>query len=135
MNELDRADTEDHPLPRMTLRYRTPSKPAQLRAPVKRLVGTKTVEIPAEVIDLSVGGALLALPSDAPITEGTRVDLCFEGEEATVGVRHLTSGNRAYCGVAFRSTTSAFEAAVHAAIEPLVDDPKRREAWRMNGPG
>lgn len=123
-------------MPRMSHRYRGATPSATLTIPTKGFFGRKRfVDVDAELLDLSIGGALLAVPDTALAREGIRLDLTLGGEHATVGLRHVESDDdgRGRCGVAFRATSRAFDAVVNETIASLITDPKRNEAWRMNG--
>ncbi len=104
--------------------------------PSKGLFGRERfVDVEAELLDVSIGGALVAVPDGATVREGGRVDLTLEGEHSTGRLRHIEPmiDGRRRCGVAFRMPSTAFEAIVNETIASLISDPKRNEAWRMNG--
>ena len=88
-----------------------------------------------ELVDLSIDGALVALPPNATITPGIRAELSIQGEQATVGVRHVQPGpdGRLRCGVSFRTASPGFTAVVNESISAVITDPRRHEPWRMNG--
>lgn len=123
-------------MPRMSLRYRGAALSATLAFPTKKFFGRKKlVDVDVELLDVSIGGALVALPDNALVREGIRLDLTLEGEHAMVGLRHVEPDvdGRSRCGIAFRETSRGFDAVVSETIASLITDPKRNETWRMNG--
>ena len=124
------------PMPRMSLRYCGIRTRATLMMPTRGFLGRQRfVAADGEVLDVSIGGALVAISHDVAIQRGIRLHLTLDGEEATAGVRHLEvagDGRRCY-GIAFRTTSPGFEAVVNETIASAITDPKRHEAWRMNG--
>lgn len=117
----------------MSLRYCGATSNVRLTTPTTRFIGRKRF-VDAELLDISIGGALLVVPNSTLARQGIRVDLTIEGEHATVGLRHVEHGVDGWCrcGVAFRDTSHAFDAVVHKTIASLITDPKRNQAWRMN---
>ncbi len=138
MSELERqpGGKKRGDMPRLSLRYPCDAASVQLTLPRRGFFGReRSVDVQAEMLDVSIGGALVALPDDAPVRSGIRLDLTLDGEHTTAGIRHVgpVIDGRCRCGIAFRTPSPAFEAVVHETIESLVTDPKRKEAWRMNG--
>lgn len=121
-------------IPRMASRYPGVADAVTLREPKSglfRRLRSNTMD--GELLDLSIGGALIRVPSDPSLHENSRLELCLGGELATVGVRRLEEPVDGYrlCGVAFRTTTPGFEAVVNEAISSMITSPRRLEAWRM----
>ncbi len=138
MSELQRQSggKKRGDIPRLSHRYPCDAASVQLALPSKNFFGReRSVDVEAELLDVSVGGALVAVGDGAPVRNGIRFDLTLDGEHTTAGIRHVgpVIDGRCRCGIAFRTPSPAFEAVVHETIESLVTDPKRKEAWRMNG--
>jgi len=128
------ADSGRHALPRMALRYRTGSRAVELLPPRRGRLSRRPKPIPCDLIDLSIDGALVALPVDAAVCPGYRLALTIDAEQATAGVRHVQadSDGQLRCGLAFRTTTPRFDALVNETIAAVVTDPRRNEAWRIS---
>ena len=124
------------PMPRMSLRYRGVMARATLVMPSRGFLGRhRFVAADGELLDVSIGGALLAVSHNVAVQPGIRLHLTLDGEEATVGIRHVevAGDGRHRCGMAFRTTSPGFEAVVNETIASAITDPKRHQAWRMNG--
>jgi hypothetical protein len=75
----------------------------------KRFGRVKELEIDAEIRDVSVTGALVAVPADSPLGIGQGCDLEIAGERGRVWVRRLAVENRELlCGVEFMDARPAF---------------------------
>lgn len=122
-------------MPRMARRYGSVTGEMTLCVQTRGFLGRQRIlAVAGHVLDISIGGVLVSVPGNVAVQTGVRFDVTFEGERATVGVRHTeecADGRR--CGLAFRSASSGFDAAVHRAIASVITDPKRNEAWRMAG--
>ena len=121
-------------LPRMAPRYQSRATDVTLHVRNPGLLQRRRT-LRCELADLSIDGALVVLPSNATVQRGIRVELSIAGERATVGVRHVNQGRdgRLRCGVSFRTASPGFTAVVNDSIAAAITDPRRNDAWRMNG--
>ncbi len=119
----------------MALRYAGGPADVTLRVPKRGLFRQRSNNVSCDLIDLSIDGALVSLPADVAVHEGVRVELSLDGEHATVGIRHVQPAHagRRLCGVAFRTTSTGFDAVVNETIAAVITDPRRHDPWRMNG--
>jgi hypothetical protein len=89
---------------RLVERYRTLGLQFTWHPPTRGLLGTRPKPATAEVIDVSVSGALLLAPANAAVRRGAVVDIEHAGARGRVEVRHLHSSldpDQTYVGVQF----------------------------------
>jgi hypothetical protein len=104
MDELDRA------APQRRLGDRAQVRRAAIVIEQRKRFGrVKEVQIGAEVRDVSVTGALLAVPPGAPLAVGQSCDLEITGQRGGVRVRRLNeSDGDLLCGVEFLDPRPSF---------------------------
>ncbi|MBV9952069.1 MAG: hypothetical protein JO291_08970 [Acidimicrobiia bacterium] len=93
----------------------------------KRFGRVKELQIEAEIRDVSVSGALLAVRSDAPLGIGQGCDLEISGDRGRAWVRRLASeGGELLCGVEFMDARPAFLPTVYQWLGRELDDSQMR---------
>jgi hypothetical protein len=95
----------------------------------KRFGRVKEELITAEIRDLSVTGALLALPSATPLVVGQVCDLEISRERGRMRVRRIESDEtELLCGIEFIDTRPAFLPTIYQWLgrDDLVPEQERR---------
>jgi hypothetical protein len=93
----------------------------------KRFGRVKELQIEAEIRDVSVSGALLAVREDAPLAIGQGCDLEISGDRGRAWVRRLASeNNELLCGVEFMDARPAFLPTVYQWLGRELDDSQMR---------
>ena len=91
-----------------------------------RILPNRKKMVDAELVDLSVAGALVRAPGSSAIQPGTNIDISLSGEPGTVRVRNLrkTDDGLVLYGVVFHRISPALEAAIYEGIARLRNDKK-----------
>lgn len=80
--------------------------------------------VDAELLDLSVAGALVRAPASSAIKTGSQIEILLSGEKGTVQVRNIRTGDDGLVmyGVVFHRISPALEAAIYDGIARLRND-------------
>lgn len=100
LNPVDRVPRDG----RVVERYRTLGLHLTWRPPTRRWLWIRPRPAAAEVIDLSVSGALLLAPTNPEVRTGSVVELSCDGARGRVQVRHVHQSldpEQHYYGVLF----------------------------------
>lgn len=109
-------------LPRLSVRYRVSGVTIEWLAPQGgRLFPKKKKTVVAELLDLSVAGALIRAPESSAIQVGMRIDVRLSGEPGIVAVRNmrLSDDGMVLYGVVFHRISPALEVAIYDGIARL----------------
>lgn len=119
---------------RLVERYRTVGLHVVWHQPTRSLLGTRPKPAPAEVIDLSVGGALLLAPHNPLLGPGAIADIELDGSRGRVEVRHVHAAvdpDQRYYGVLFLYLQPRLRARFFDAVaSQRGDDSRLHQLWR-----
>jgi hypothetical protein len=91
----------------------------------RRFGRVKELQIDAEIRDVSVSGALVAVREDAPLAIGQGCDLEIAGDRGRAWVRRLAQEDGdLLCGVEFMDSRPAFLPTVYQWLGREIDDSK-----------
>jgi hypothetical protein len=91
----------------------------------KRFGRVKELLIDAEIRDVSVSGALLAVEEGAPLAIGQGCDLEIAGDRGRAWVRRLASeAGELLCGIEFMDARPAFLPTIYQWLGREIDDSK-----------
>lgn len=114
-------------MPRISVRYRVSGVTMEWLAPQGgRLFPKKKKTVVADLLDLSVAGALIRAPESSAIHVGMRIDIRLSGEPGRVEVRNmrLSDDGMVLYGVVFHRISSALEAAIYDGIARLRNEKR-----------
>lgn len=114
-------------MPRLSVRYRVAGISVEWIAPQGgRVLPNRKRTVDAELLDLSVAGALVRAPASSAIKTGMPIDILLSGESGTVQVRNMRMGEDGLVlyGVVFHRISPALEAAIYDGIARLRNDQK-----------
>lgn len=114
-------------MPRLSIRYRVTGITLEWTAPQGgRVLPNRKRTVDAELVDLSVAGALVRAPASSAIKTGTNININLSGEDGTVQVRNMRMGDDGLVlyGVVFHRISPALEAAIYDGIARLRNDKK-----------
>ena len=114
-------------MPRLSVRYRVAGITVEWSAPQGgRVLPNRKKTVEAELLDLSVAGALVRAPASSAISIGSRIDIRLSGEPGTVRVRNIRTGDDdlVLYGVVFHRISPALEAAIYDGIARLRNDKR-----------
>lgn len=123
-------------MPRLSVRYRVTGITLEWTAPQGgRVLPKRKRTVDAELLDLSVAGALVRAPESSAIQIGMQIDIKLSGESGTVQVRNMRMGDDGLVlyGVVFHRFSPALEAAIYDGIARLRND-KRNVADTVTKP-
>ena len=112
-------------MPRLSVRYRVTGVTLEWNAPQGgRFLPNRKKSVQAELVDLSVAGALVRAPESSAITIGTQIDIALSGEFGRVQVRNVRPADDGMVlyGVVFHRISPALEAAIYDGIARLRND-------------
>ena len=124
--------------PRISERYRIAGLNLFWSPPsTKTLSFGKPVEVEAQVLDLSVAGALLMAPVNAKLRSGLRVPVRIGNSNGMVEVRNIRKSSvpdMAFYGVGFVRMSDRFTENVNAVVAKLrtMNDPNIRIAQKSS---
>jgi len=131
MKELVRQS--DAALPRLSVRYRVAGITIGWNAPQGgRVLPNRKKTVDAELLDLSIAGALVRAPASTAIKTGVQIDICLSGEAGTVQVRNIRTGDDGLVlyGVVFHRISPALEAAIYDGIARMRNDKRNQAAFK-----
>lgn len=114
-------------MPRLSVRYRVTGITVEWIAPQGgRVLPNRKRTVEAELLDLSVAGALVRAPKSSAIKTGMPIDILLSGESGTVQVRNMRMGDDGLVlyGVVFHRISPALEAAIYDGIARLRNDKR-----------
>lgn len=118
---------------RLVARYRTVGLHLTWHPPTRRRLRTRPTAAPAEVIDVSVGGALLLAARNPLVGPGHVVDVELDGSRGRVEVRHHHPGpgpDLWYYGVLFVDLRPGLRSRIFDAVAAQRGDESHLElAW------
>lgn len=120
-------------MPRISVRYRVTGVTVEWTAPQGgRLMPKRKKTVTADLIDLSVAGALIRAPESSAIHVGLRVEVKLGGEAGLVEVRNMrsTDDGMVLYGVVFHRISPALEAAIYDGIARLRNDDRQQSEWK-----
>ncbi len=90
--------------------------------------------VTADLLDLSVAGALIRAPESTAIHVGLRVDIRLSGEAGRVEVRNmrLSDDGMVLYGIVFHRISPALEAAIYDGIARLRNDARLANEWNKS---
>lgn len=112
-------------MPRLSVRYRVAGISIEWIAPQGgRMLPNRKRTVDAELLDLSVAGALVRAPASSAIKTGSQIEILLSGEKGTVQVRNIRTGDDGLVmyGVVFHRISPALEAAIYDGIARLRND-------------
>jgi hypothetical protein len=119
---------------RLVERYRAINLHLTWYPPTRNLLGTRYKPAAAEVIDVSVSGALLLAPQSRALEPGSIVDLEHDGGRGRVEVRHIHQAldpDQRYYGVLFVGLDQRLRTQIFEVVAKQRGDIERLElAWR-----
>lgn len=116
-------------MPRLSVRYRVAGISIEWTAPQGgRLLPNRKKTVDAELLDLSVAGALVRAPASSAIKIGSMIDIRLSGENGTVQVRNIrtTDDGLVLYGVVFHRISPALETAIYDGIARLRNDKRAK---------
>lgn len=119
-------------MPRISTRYRVSGVTIEWLAPQGgRFLPKRRKPVTADLIDLSVAGALIRAPESSAIHVGMRIDVRLGGEHGLVEVRNMrmSDDGMVLYGVVFHRISSALEAAIYDGIARLRNDARLEAEW------
>jgi hypothetical protein len=119
-------------MPRLSARYRVNGLTVEWLAPQGGLVLPKRKKsVTAELLDLSIAGALIRAPESSAIRVGLRIDIRLSGEPGIVEVRNVRpdEDGTALYGVVFHRISPGLEAAIYDGIARLRNDERLVTEW------
>lgn len=119
-------------MPRISVRYRVSGVTIEWLAPQGgRLMPKRKKPVTADLLDLSVAGALVRAPESSAIHVGMRIDIRLSGEPGVVEVRNmrLSDDGMVLYGVVFHRISPALEAAIYDGIARLRNDARLANEW------
>lgn len=122
-------------LPRISVRYRVTGVTIEWLAPQGgRWMPKRKRAVTADLLDLSVAGALIRAPESTAIHVGLRVDIRLSGEPGSVEVRNmrLSDDGMVLYGVVFHRISPALEAAIYDGIARLRNDARLAAEWNKS---
>jgi len=95
-----------------------------------RVLPNRKKTVDAELLDLSIAGALVEAPASSAIKTGDHINICLSGEPGTVQVRNIRTGDDGLVlyGVVFLRISPALEAAIYDGIARLRNDKRNQAA-------
>ena len=123
-------------MPRLSIRYRVTGVALEWVVPHgSRLLPKWKRAVDAELVDLSVAGALVRAPKNSAIKVGMNIDIKLSGQTGTVQVRNVRMGEDGFVlyGVVFQRISPPLEAAIYDGIARLRND-KRNVADTIQKP-
>jgi hypothetical protein len=118
---------------RLSPRYRVADLRLHWSPPTRSILGVRPRRVPAEVIDLSVSGALLLAPRNPKVRRGANVAIDHGGAHGLVKVRHTTDTTvpELQCyGVLFVALDPVLERLVFDRVgRSRGEDGDRRAQW------
>lgn len=114
-------------MPRLSVRYRVAGISIEWTAPQGgRVLPNRKRTVQADLLDLSVAGALVRAPASSAIKTGAHIDITLSGEPGTVQVRNIRTGDDGlvHYGVVFHRISPALEAAIYDGIARLRNDKR-----------
>ena len=123
-------------MPRVTTRYRVSGVTIEWLAPQGgRLLPNRKKSVTADLVDLSVAGALIRAPASSAIRVGMRIDIRLGGEPGQVAVRNMrmSDDGMVLYGVVFQRISPALEAAIYDGIARLRNDARLESEWKRPG--
>lgn len=112
-------------MPRLSVRYRVAGIAIEWSAAQGgRVLPSRKRTVDAELLDLSVAGALVRAPKSSALRKGSQVDIKLSGEPGIVRVRNIrtTDDGLVLYGVIFHRISPALEAAIYDGIARLRND-------------
>lgn len=122
-------------MPRISVRYRVSGVTIEWLAPQGgRVLPKRKKTVTADLLDLSVAGALIRAPESSAIHVGLRVDIRLSGEPGLVEVRNmrLSDDGMVLYGVVFHRISPALEAAIYDGIARLRNDSQLNAEWNRS---
>ncbi len=122
-------------LPRISVRYRVTGVTIEWLAPQGgRWMPRRRKAVTADLLDLSVAGALIRAPESTAIHVGLRVDIRLSGEAGRVEVRNmrLSDDGMVLYGIVFHRISPALEAAIYDGIARLRNDARLANEWNKS---
>lgn len=116
-------------MPRLSVRYRVAGITIEWTAPQGgRLLPNRKRTVEAELLDLSVAGALIRAPESSAIKPGSKIDISLSGEIGEVRVRNIRTADDGLVlyGVVFHRISPALEAAIYDGIARLRNDKRNQ---------
>lgn len=123
-------------MPRLSVRYRVAGIAIEWSAPQGgRIMPNRKKTVEAELLDLSVAGALVRAPESSAIKTGSHIDITLSGEKGTVQVRNIRTGDDGLVlyGVVFHRISPALEAAIYDGIARLRNDKRHKSDPQARG--
>ena len=114
-------------MPRISVRYRVSGVIMEWLAPQGgRVFPKRKKTVVANLLDLSVAGALIRAPGSSAIHVGMRIDIRLSGEPGLVEVRNMRLGDDGMVlyGVVFHRISPALEAAIYDGIARLRNEKR-----------
>lgn len=136
MKEMVRQDETKVPvasMPRLSVRYRVAGVSLEWTAPQGgRVLPNRKKTVSAELVDLSVAGALVRAPASSAIATGTQIEIKLSGEPGIVQVRNMRKADddMVLYGVVFHRISPALEAAIYDGIARLRNDSSANDKQR-----
>lgn len=119
-------------MPRLSARYRVSGVTIEWLAPQGgRLLSKRKRSVTADLLDLSIAGALIRAPESSAIRVGMRIDVRLSGEPGLVEVRNMRvdDDGMVLYGVVFHRISPALEAAIYDGIARLRNDERLAAEW------
>jgi len=114
-------------MPRISVRYRVSGVIMEWLAPQGgRVFPKRKKPVVANLLDLSVAGALIRAPGSSAIHVGMRIDIRLSGEPGLVEVRNmrLSDDGMVLYGVVFHRISPTLEAAIYDGISRLRNEKR-----------
>jgi hypothetical protein len=131
MREMVRQNDQRRPMemPRISVRYRVSGATLEWTPPRRGLLPGRRRSVEAELLDLSVTGALIQAPDHPGLTVGFRIPIRIGNEDGMVEIRNVRPSDvvgKVNIGVVFHEMSDALRSAIYEAIGRLRDDERLR---------